>query len=119
EQMGELVLIHFEPVEILRELGDPHLLHPFADAAFQAAPLVAREVEPTVAPKELEEGLELRVRTFGLAQGSSPPVTSFRMACEISLRESTKSTSPVSIAALGIPKYSELSGSCTRTVPPI
>src|SRR5437588_6040551 len=117
EQLLEFIWMNLEVI-LIRGVGiDSHIMHAFGDPALQARPLVPGEVEGPARPEEFQEGLEVRVDDLS-AQSVRSPVTGFVRAEAISSSGSTKSTFPVSMAAEGIPKNSDVVWSWAITVPP-
>src|SRR5439155_355838 len=83
----------------------------------EARPLVPGEVESAAAPQMLEQRLE-RPAVFHVLHCICPFI-SVTSADAISSRGSTKSTLPLSMAAPGMPKNSDVRWSWAMTVPPI
>src|SRR5262249_41665886 len=117
EQVRELLGVDLEVVDVVGEVADADDLHPLLDSPHQGRALVGREVEPAGPLEVVEEALQLG-RCLG-RHPASPVATSVARAEGISLRGSTKSTPPVAIAELGIPKKSLVASSWAMTVPPI
>src|SRR5262245_59943286 len=87
---------------------DAHELHSLVHATHERRSLVAGEVESAAVPQELEQLLEVLVL---VRHRSSVPFTNVSSAPGISSSGRMKSTQPVSIAALGIPKNSDVASS--------
>src|SRR5262245_48204032 len=118
EQARELLGMDLEVVDVVCEIADADDLHPLLDAAHQGRALVGREVEAAGPLQVVEEAFEFG-RRLGVSHPASPVATSVARADGISLRGSTKSTAPVAMAELGIPKKSLVASSWAMTVPPI
>src|SRR5262249_23299498 len=116
EEDGELLGVDLEVVAVGLEAGDADGLHAAQHSPHQARALVAGEIEAALLLQEAQQVLEallLRRAHDGLL------LTRVCRAGAISCSGSTKSTMPVCCAASGMPPNSELSWSCTITVPPI
>src|SRR5207244_4910488 len=93
-------------------------LYPLGHTPRETRPLVPGEVESAAHPEILEERLE-RPAVFRFHHWTCPFITSVTSAGAISSSGRTKSTLPLSMAAPGMPKNSDVILSCARTVPPI
>src|SRR5690349_12342215 len=107
-----------EVIHVFQVTVDADVLHALVDSSLKAGSLVAGEVEPPAGLQELQQCLELGGRFRG-AHSACSPTTRVLSAEDISSNGRTKSTFPVSMAAPGIPKNSDVFWSCARTVPPI
>src|SRR5207302_7071327 len=110
EQDRELFGMHLEVVVICAEVVDAELHAPLGDPPHQAGTFVARKVEPPRVAEKLDQALEIAA-TFEFQSGA-PAATSITSLGAIASNASTKSTTPVLIAAPGIPKNSEEPSSC-------
>src|SRR5207245_9316239 len=82
-------------------------LHALGHTPRDAPPLVPGEVEPTRVPEMLEERLE-HAALFRFHHCACPFITSVTSAGAISSSGRTKSTLPLSVAAPGMPKNSDV-----------
>src|SRR5262245_23045215 len=117
EQLGKLLGMDFEIVQVIDKTVDIYYLHAFSYSAHQTGALVTAEIKPAVLLQIIKQILKLLV--FAFAHGTSPVETRVSNADGISSSGNMKSTQPVCEAAPGMPKNSELFSSWTITVPPI
>src|SRR5439155_9900716 len=117
EEVGELPGMGLEVFEVVAVPLQVEHLGSLAHAPREARPLVPGEVESAAAPQMLEQRLE-RPAVFHVLHCTCPFI-SVTSAHAISSRGRTKSTLPLSMAAPGMPKNSDVCWSWAMTVPPI
>src|SRR5262249_16391856 len=116
EELGELVAVVTEIRLVVLERLRADQVHSLLEAASEARPLVERVVEAAGVPNALEQLFERRME-LGLSHDSDGR-TSSTTAAAMSSSARTRSTTPLAIAADGMPKYSEVAWSCASTKPP-
>ena len=107
EEGGELLGMHLEVVEVVAEALQVERLYPLGHTPRETRPLVPGEVESAAHPEILEERLE-RPAVFRFHHWTCPFITSVTSAGAISSSGRTKSTLPLSMAAPGMPKNSDV-----------
>src|SRR5205823_7570689 len=103
EQLRDLTLVDLEVIPVGREVRRTDGVHPLADAPAQARFLVAGEIEAAGLLDVVEELLQ-PLDGLRLVHPATSRATIDRSTEDMSSIEATTSTSPVSIAADGIPK---------------
>src|SRR5713101_7325941 len=122
KERDKLLRMHFEVIHIIVRVLKAQRLQALTHPTLQARTLITGKVKATIVLEVLEEGFKL-LSGIGLIRrdthSASPLITSVTRAVGISSRGRIKSTLPLWMAALGIPKNSADSSSWAMTVPPI
>src|SRR5262249_16795941 len=130
EQRDVLVGIRVEKVGVGREGVDVHLRHAGADAPRERGFLVLAEIEVVACAQLFQQGAEIADELLGnlfegifgaVTHASSPSAGTTRVASAgpMSSSGSVKSTQLVARAAVGMPVWAAVLGSCTSVVPPL